>query len=486
MDYKKEFDDLQSCMKNFNINVASELLSDSDFITNNGGNIIHLLGKELTEDNFKSRPDYFNFCEEHLLKMAKTEACQELIFDFLELIDIDVCKLSSSVLIAVTVLENIETPNRACLEYLLVGTFNSLNEMDEIKLKDIFLSILKLLIRLNKHFQHEHAILYYFARVAFLVLRANIEPIDYLNILSTVFNDPFCLLEYEFEVMEEKMYVASFFYLYYKTGMLWGPKIYNQFYVLDKCFNLALSAFENNNFGKAFAKLILTKYKDNEIPLYLLNKSHEEFLLEAAQSSVYNEQLNVRTESIETLMIYFNKLCSNAQYIVFKYTFSKKLESCIKAELIIKMKQLLFSKIQLNQDLGYFQGSHLLELVLLCCNIPDGPKCHVVENKEHILAAITLVYVFYAYKGNELNMGETFSTYVKQFVKTVQDAIDFTKEQYKLESVKLDDKNNAEENTYGYPKLSETEKRNILSQYNTTTILIESNLDLLKGVIKGF
>lgn len=486
MDYKKEFDELQTSMENFDVNLASKLLLNADFVTNNAGEIISLLGKHLTEDNFKNRPDYFNFCEAQLFKISQTEAYQEVVFYVLDLIGMDNCMLSSSVFAAVTLLENQESVNRVCLEYLLTYTFDSLIEMDETNLKNILPKILNLLIRINKHFQQEQSILYYFARVSFLVLQVKIDPVEYVNILSSIINDPFYLLELEFEEIEEKIYLASFFYLYFKTGMIWGPKIYNQFYVLKKCFNLALSVFENNSFGKSFAKLILAKFKDNEIPLHLLNKIHEEFILEAAQSSMYNEQLTLRKESFEALIIYMNKLCSDAQYIVFKYTFSKLIDSCIKAELIIRMKELILLKIKSNQNLGFFQGVRLLEMIQICFNIPKGPKCNVVENKEYVLAVISVLYVLYSYHEKVLNMGDAFISDVKKFVSTVQSAIDYTNKQYLLESKKLENKYYKDDDKIeNLPKLPENEQKNLLSQCNTTTRLVQLNLDMFKELIKG-
>lgn len=494
MDYNKEFDDLQSCMENFNMNVASELLSDADFIANNSGNIINLLGKGLTENYFKNNPDYFKFCEENLIKMAKIDTLQENIFDFLELVEMSDCKISSSVLAAVTVLENMENPERIYLEYLLIATFNNLNGMDEINLKDTFYNVLEMLLKLNKHTQHEPSTLYYFAKFAFLVIRANIDPIEFLNKSCIIIGDPLCLLEHEFEQNDEenieKIYLASFFYLYFSSEIKWGPKVYNRSYVLKKCSDLALSVFENDTFGKSFVRLILNKYKDNEIPLYLLNKYHEEFFMEASQTSIFNDKLNIRKESFESLILYIHKLCSDAQYVVFKHSFTKLTDSGLKAELIIKMKQLLFSKIKSKQDLGCFQGIRLLKMVSLCCEIPDGEKCNIVENKEHVLAAITLLYVLYSYNGTELNLSKDFSNEAKQFAKTVQNAIDYTNDYYKLENAKLEHEDFKEEKipmriqNMNLPKLSVDEKRNMLSQYNTTVKLVQSNLDLFKGVIK--
>lgn len=485
MDYNKEFDELQTSMENFSLNLASKLLLNADFISNNAGDIISLLGNQLTEENFENRPDHFNFCEAQIHKISQTK---DVFFDVLDLIGMDNCKLSSTVLAAVTILENRESVGRVYLEYLLAYTFKSLIKMDETKLKDTLPNILELLIRINRHFQQEQSILYYFARVSFLVLRVEVDPVEYLNILSNIIKNPFYLLELEFEEIEEKTYLASFFYLYFKTGMIWGPKIYNQFYVLSKCSNLALSVFENDSFGKSFAKLILSKFKDNEIPLHLLNESHEEFVVEACQSSVYNEQLTVRKESFEALNIYMNKLCGDAQYIVFKYTFSKEIDTLIRAELIIRMKELVLLKIKSNQGLGFFQGVRLLEMIQLCCNIPDGPECNIVRDKEYILAVISVLYIFNSYNDKVLNMGEKFIYDVKKFVNTVQSAIEYTNEQYLLECKKLKNKDNKYddevENPQDQPELSENEKKDLLSQFNTTTTLVQLNLDMIKEFIK--
>lgn len=485
MDYDKEFNDLQTCMKNFNINVASTLLSNEDFILYNAAKIIQLLGMELTEDNFRSRPYYFSFCEEVLLKMAQTEASRdcELIFEFLELIDMNCCKLSSSVLAVVTILENTESPNLVYLEYLLYSTFNHLNQMDDINLKDILLITINHLKKLNRHFQNNPSILYYFTRVAFLVLRANIDPIEYINILSNIIYDPFSLLEHDFEQNEDKLYLVSFLSLYFKAEILWGPKIYNRIYILEKCSDLALSVY-TNKIGKSFAKLIFTKYKDNEIPLRLLNKLHEEFVVKASYNSMFNENLIDRKESLSILMIYINKLCSDAQYIFFKHTFSSCIDSCIKAELIIKLNHLIFSKIRLNQDLGYFQGIQLLELVRLCCNIPLKENFDILRNKEYVLSAMSLVYVLYAYNGNELKMGQEFSNETIKFVEAVQGAIDCTTQAIELESAKLVNMNTKEKIDLNIPKLSENEERDFIAQCTTTIKLMQSNLDLIKKIIK--
>lgn len=72
MDYNKEFDELQSCMKNFDIKIASKLFCNKDLIKTKAEEIISLLGLELTEDNFQNNRNYFNFCEEQLLKIAQT------------------------------------------------------------------------------------------------------------------------------------------------------------------------------------------------------------------------------------------------------------------------------------------------------------------------------------------------------------------------------------------------------------------------------
>lgn len=468
MDYQKELDDLQTGLKNFDISIASELLSDTHFVTKHVDDIITMLGNGLTESNFNSRPDYFNFCEKQLLILAQNEANQDKVLEFIELIDTEDCQLSSSVLIAVTVLENTKSPKTIYLEFLLISTFDNLKKIDDTRLKDILPSIIEHLMKLNKHFQNEQSLLYYFARVAFLVLRAKIDPTEYIQILSNIINDPFYLLQREFTETEENLYLASFYYLYFKSEILWGPKIYNQFYILEKCSHLALSVIEDNNFGKSFTKLILSKYKDNEIPLYFLNKCHEDFFMEAAHSALYNDDLNVRKDSIDLLMIYMDKLCCDAQYIVLRHIFLKPLDSCIKDQMIVKMKNLIVSKLKLNQDLGYFQGERLLDLVKLCCSIPNGPKCQVVQNKEHILAAITLVYFLYKSVDKRLNLDKGFTSFVKQFIEDVQNAIDYTNEQYELESKRLgnkDFKDDEIENIMNLPKFSEKEKREMLSQY---------------------
>lgn len=496
MDVNKEFDDFLSSMENFNINVASEFLSNFSYDTDLAEDIIESLGKGLTNEYFKSRPDYFNFCEEQLLKLANNEEYQELIFDFLDIIEMDDCKLSSCVLIVVTVLENTENPNRASLEYLLIGTFDRLFEMDVTNLKEILPTILQLLIKLKKHFLLQQSILFYFARVAFLVLNTNIEPIEYLNLLSNIIYDPFYLLEYEFDEIEEKeevLYIASFFYLYFKTGMQWGPKIYNQFYVLDKCCNLAMIVYEDNNFGKAFAKLILTKFKNNEIPLHSLNTHHEFFLSEATHSSMYNENLNIRKESMESLMVFIDKLCTDAQYVVFKHVFTKPFDSCIKEQFIVKMKNLIFLKLYSDQDLGCFQGIRLLNIIKLCCNISFKRGFYLQNNKEHILGAISLLYLLTVHDIEKLNMGEEFSNVTKQFVDVVQNVIDNSHEEHRIELKNLD--SNVcpvkgaeviiEDNLNSNPnaKLSNEEKRDLLSQMNTNISLVQANLDLLKSSV---
>jgi len=494
MDTDKGFDDFLSNMKNFNINAASEFLSNFSYDIKHSGNIIELLGMGLTNEYFKSRPDYFNFCEEQLLKLANNKEYQELIFDFLDIIEIDDCKLSSSVLIVVTVLENTENPNIAALEGLLISTFNLLFKIDINNLKDILLTIIQLLIKLKKHFLLQQSMLYYFARVASLVLKANIEPIEYLNLLSNIIYDPFNLLEFEFDEVEEKnelLHVASFFYLYFKTEIQWGPKIYNRFYVLDKCCNLAMSVYDDNNFGKSFGKLILSKFKNNEIPLHSLNKCHERFVFEAAHSAMYNEHLNVRKDSIESLMIFMDKLCSDAQYVVLKYVFSKPLESCIKDQFIVKMKDLIILNLNSNNDLGYFQGIRLLEIIQLCCKISIEPRFSLQNNKEHILGAISLYYFLSVNDIEKLNMGEEFTYATKQFVNIIQNAIDYSHKQHNFELKSLND--NVEKREKGvekiiegdcYPKFSTKKKRDILSQMNTTITLVQSNLNMLKSVIK--
>lgn len=493
MEINKEFDDFLSSMKNFNKNVALKFLSDTSFNIKYAEELLDLLGKGLTNENFKSRPNYFNFCEEQLLKLANNKEYQELIFDFLNIIEMDDCKLSSSVLIAVTVLENTENPNQTSLEYLLISTFNSLNEMDITNLKEILLNIIQLLMKLNKHFQLQQSMLHYFTNVAFLVLHANIEPNEYLKLLSNIIYDPFYLLEYEFDDDEkqEVLYMASFYYLYFKTGMQWGPKIYNRFYVLEKCCNLAMSVYDNDSIGKPFAKLILTKFKNNEIPLHTLNSYHGSFLLEAAHSSMYNEDLSIRKESIESLTVFLDKLSTDAQYVVLKYAFLKPLESCIKAHLIIKMKDLIILKLKSNHVLGCFQGKRLLEIVQLCCNFLDSTGgCSVVEKKEQIMAVLSLLYfltVFYNKK--LLNIGKEFPNYTKQLVNTIQDAIDYAHEQHNFELKNIHDKDAKVEakikiNNFNAPRLSVNEKRDMLSKVNTTIKLVQSNLDLLKRIIK--
>jgi len=495
MDANKEFDDFLSSMENFNINVASEYLSNISYDTKYAEDVIELLGKGLTNEYFKSKPDYFKFCEEQLLKLANNEEYHELIFSFLDIIEMDDSKLSSSVLIVVTVLENTENPNRASLEYLLIGTFNRLFEMDVTNLKEILPTIMQLLIKLKKHFLLQQSVLFYFARVAFLVLNTNIESIEYLNLLSNIIYDPFYLLEYEFDEKEEKeevLYIASFFYLYFKTGIQWGPKIYNQFYVLDKCCNLAMAVYEDNNFGKAFAKLILTKFKKNEIPLHSLNTLHEHFLLEATHSSMYNENMDIRKESIESLMVFIDKLCTDAQYVVFKHVFTKPFDSCIKEQFIVKMKNLIIFNLKSDRDLGCFQGIRLLNIIKLCCNISVKRGFYLQNNKEHIMGVISLLYLFTVHDIEKLNMGEEFSNVTKQFVDAVQNVIDYSHEEHKIELKNLDDnvckvkgpEVIIEDNLNLNPKLTNEEKRNLLSQMNTNISLVQANLNMLKSFIK--
>lgn len=497
MDNNKELAALQSCMKNFDISTASELLSNTDIITKQNGNVINVLGKGLTEDNFINRPEYFNFCEEQLIKIAQTSDFQEVIVEFLELIDMHECKLSSTVLATVTIFENTESPNRVYLEYLLLSTFNSLKVMNEVNLKEILMSIIQHFLKLKKHLQHDQSMLHYFSRVAFLVLRAKIDPIEYINILSDIINDPFGLLEYEFEEMEEKLYLASFFYLYFKTGMSWGPKIYNHIYVLDKCSHLAMSVFENDDFGKSFVKLILNKFKDNEIPLQSLNKYHEEFCMEAAKSSMYSEHDVIRRIAIESLIIFIQKLSTNAQYITFKQLFLKSIEPSVKSHLIITMKNLILIKMKSNHDLGFFQGIRLFEIIQICCNIPNGPKCCVVENHALVLAAITFIYEMHAFLTAKhfssfkkmLNISTEFYDYSEQFVKTVQNAIDHSTELYKLENKKLNGElleSNSVDNTSIQLNLAIKEKRTILSQFNTNITLVQAHLDTLKNAVENY
>jgi len=488
MDAITEYDIFLSSMENFNINVASKLLSKTSFNLN-AGDVIEQLGKGLTEDNFIKRPDYFNFCEEQLFKMANNEEYQELIFDFLDIIEMHDSKLSSSVLIAVTVLENTENPNLTSLEYLMISTSNILNEMDITNLKENLLNIVQLLLKLKKHFQREQSILYYFTRFAFLVLRANIDPIEYLNLLSNIIYDPFHLLEIEFDEKKEELCMASFFYLYFKTGMQWGPKIYNQFYIFYKCCNLAMSVFNDNNFGKSFTELILTKFKNNEIPLHLLNEHHEYFILEAAHSSMFTEDYDVRKISLELLMIFLDKLSTDAQYVVLKHAFLKPLESAIKDQLIVKMKNLIILKLKSNHVLGCFQGIRLLELVQLCCNIPDKPGFCIENSVEQILGAISLLFFLSINKNEKLNMGKEFSNHTKQFVNKIQNTINQALEQHTLEQKVLDGKIVVEEtdilvNDLDYSQLTKTEKRDILAQIYNNITLVQARLDMLKNCIK--
>ncbi|XP_050429207.1 uncharacterized protein LOC126838650 isoform X2 [Adelges cooleyi] len=496
MDYSKEFDDLQTYLKNDELARAKTLLDqNTNFTKYHADGIIHLLSKELTETNYIEKRKLFNFCEVHLHSMAENIDLQENVFDFIELIDLRDCKLSSTVSIAITVLNTMENPNLVCLEYLLSSTFNHLNEMDSIRLENNLLHVISMLTKLEKHINNQLSALFYFVKMSYLFLRTNIDPITFLDTTRNLLSDPFYLLEYEFEQTEERILenkcMASFFYLYLKNGILWNPKVYSRFYILEKLSNLAMSVFEDDRFGKSFTKLILTKYKENEIPLHSLNKHHEEFFMEAAHTSLYNLTLDVRKDSFESLMLFIDKLCSEAQYIVFRRVFTKLIDSGLKAELVIKMKQLLFSKIKNQEDSQYFKGKRLLEMVQLCCNIPYGPECDVINNKEHVLAAITLAYVLYGYNGDGLCMDKPFLNYLDVFVSVVQNAIDYSAVQYKLESIKLNNPGNCKEDTISVqvqnenlPIPSLNEKRKMLSQYNTTIKLIQSNLDLLKGIIK--
>lgn len=487
MDIQKQLDD---ALKKFNENLSSEFLLDPNFIRNNPGTIpeiILILGKGLTKDTFESNPDFFCYCEKQLLEIAQLETHEQYIFDFLELIDDTNCKLSSSVLITVTSLQKMESPNPIYLEYLLLNTFNRLNEMDDKHLTEILPCILKHLIKINKHFQHDQSLLYYFARVSFFVLRTKMDPVDYVKILSSIINDPFSLLELEFEEIEENLYLASFFYLYFKTEILWGPKIYNQYYILEKCLHLALSVFNDNNFGKYFTKFILIKYKDNQIPLYFLNKCHENFIMEAAHCSIHNDQLHIRRESIESLLIYMDKLCSDAQYIVFKHIFLSPIGSCVKAQMIVKLKDLILLKIKIDQELGYFQGVRLLELLKLCCNIRGGSRCHIVENKEHILAAISFMVILYKYNYcYNLMLDIHFINYIKKFIENIQNAINYTNEEYEVENQKLTDTNHKEiiEVDLNLPEYSKTEKHEMLTRYNMTTRLVQMHLNIIIKYIK--
>jgi len=487
MDYSQQFDSLESCVKNFNLDLASELLSNRNFIINESSKILELLGNELTEDNLKTRPDIFKFWEEELLKMARTEDFQSIIYEFMDLINFSSCMLSSSVLVAITVLKKTESPDRVCLEYLLMATFDRLIKMSNKEVKDILLTILNLLSEIKEKFQKFHSVLYYFARIAFLILRVDMDTAEYLDIFSKVIFDPFCLLEQEFNEIEEKTYQASFFYLYFKTECTWGPKIYNEFYILQKCFDLTLSIFQSKDFAKPFAKLILSKFGDNEIPLYLLNKSHRDFVNEAAYCLLYKDDLASRKESMEILMLYVDKLCIDGQYVVIKYIF-ETLDYRIKAEFIIKMKDIVCLMIKSNQNLGYFQGIRLLDLIKICCNISDGSKCDIINNKELILAIVTVLYILYMYNDTALNMGKAFVDEANQFVKTVQNAIDFTKQKYVEEYRKLNNKSDKIiniSNIPNIPKLTEKEKIDLLSQFNTALSVVQVHLDLLRDKLSN-
>ncbi|XP_050534512.1 uncharacterized protein LOC126901794 isoform X1 [Daktulosphaira vitifoliae] len=497
MENSSELEALKTSLKNNDIGKISELLEcQTSFITNEAGNIINLLGMELTKFNFLKKRNYFDFCELQLLNLAKNIKFQDNIFDFLELVESNNCRLLSSVSAAVAIINTMENPEHIYIEYLLIGTFNHLNELDVNCLQTNFLPTIQILTKLDEQIQKELSTLFYFTKLSYLVLQIDINPLEYLNIISDIIFDPFYLLEYEFEQSEDEdqeiKFIASFFYLYFKTGKLWNPKIYNRFYILQKISYLALSVFDDDDFGKSFTKLILMKYKDNEIPLYMLNKWHEKFFMEAAHNSLYNESLSTRRDSFEILMIFFDKLNEEAQYNVFRKTFSKLTDSGLKAELIIKIKQIIFSRIKNQKNLVYFSGILLLKIVQQCCEITDGNECNVVENKEHVLAAITLVYVLYGYNGDGFKFDELFTNFAKNFASLVQSAINYTTEQYKLESMKLNSSKIINDNNslvqiqnIDLPKLTLSEKQDMLSQYNTTLKLIQSNLDLFKSIIQN-
>jgi len=486
MDYNKQFDELQECMKNFNINVASESLCDEDFIMVKCSDIIELFGNELTIDNFKNRPEYFNFLNEHLLKMAQSKDCKSMIFDFIDLINFKNCKMTSAVLIAVTAIESTkESPDRMCLKHFLTSISDNLIKMNDNDLKNILPIILKHLLKLKNQLRKFQSILYYFARISLFVLRVNFDPIEFIDICSNIIYDPYLLLEIEFDNTEDIEYLASFYYLYFKTEKKWGPKIYNPSYIFEKCLDLALLVFKNDSFGKPFTKLILSKFEDDTIQLHLLKEHHRTFVNEAAFSSMYDEEFNVRKESIETLTMYMDKLCVDPQYVVFRHMF-RKLDYSIKAELIIKMKDLIYLKITSKQNLGSFQGIRLLALVRICCDIPDGSQCDVVHNKEYVLAVITVIYVLYKYHDTVLNMGKPYVDEAKQFVQTVQSAIDYVKEQYHEEAMQLNNGNyNQEENLPEHLQMTVSEKKHLLTHSNNAITAVQMHLNLLKDKLSN-
>jgi len=205
---------------------------------------------------------------------------------------------------------------------------------------------------------------------------------------------------------------------------------------------------------------------------------------------MYNELMEVRKESIESLMIFVDKLCNDAQYVVLKYAFSKLLDSCIIEQFIVKMKNLIMLNLKSNHDLGCFQGIRLLEIIQLCSNISVKPGFNLPDNKEYVLSAISLFYFLSKNGIDKLNMGEEFSNVTKQFVDIVQNAIDYSHEQQNLELKILDD-NDFREKSEGeiiqgssIPKLSKNEKQSLLSHMNTTIILVQTNLDMLKSIIE--
>jgi len=486
MDYNKQFDALQESMKNFNINVALDMsmspLCDTDFIINKCSEIIELFGNELTIDNFKKKHTYFNFLDQQLLIMAQSKDCESMIFDFVDLINFENCKMTSAVLIAVTAIENTEEPpNRECLKHFLSSIFDKLIKMNDSDLQNILPIILKHLLKIKIQLQKHLTVLYYFARISYFVLRVNFDPIEFIDICSNIIYDPYLLLEFEFDDTDADIeYLASFYYLYFKTEKTWGPKVYNPFYILEKCLDLALPVFKNDSFGKTFVKMILSKFDDDTIQLYMLKDIHKTFVHEVAHSSMYDEECHVRKESIETLTMYMDKLCSEPQYVVFRHIF-RKLDYSIKAELIIKMKDVICLKITSNQSLGYFQGNGLLELINTCCIIPDGSKCHVVDNKEYILAVITVIYVLYKHHDTVLDMGKPYVDKAKEFVQTVQSAIDNLKKEYQEEAIILNNKKYNQVNHFPeYLQMTISNKKHMLTNSNNAIAAVQMQLNLLK------
>lgn len=299
--------------------------------------------------------------------------------------------------------------------------------------------------------------------------------------------------------------LAIFYYLVFveKLFLQYFSSVYNPTFVLQTVGELTVYLLKLpeslcQRKGLLLLNVLLERLPEASVEYTFLDCDfHKNVVENLATICVYSEVKSNRKLAVEVLTRYLFKFETRGLYLIF-LNYKNVIENpglCGYITTLLKDTIIKTFKQNMKQDIEYFCRKRLRDLLIKCCNLPQGTKTDLIHNSDQIISSLNLIlYLIMWDKENKTGIWSFVQELDGIFFSPLREGIVLSTAHYELEiknieqGVAKSDFDSLMSVTVGHEqlgKLSKEEKISIMNKSLTTLTLIGAILGRVTECIEA-